>query len=319
MIMEISKREGECSQDVFWDCVDEIGWPVESASLTKAAILRAWTPEFGASFRKILEKKTLQVHEVFVEHERRNLSERQRGMYSLSDDRISDFSNHVVGLGEKVFEEEISNPKKLFGRACNSDYKESFSYVIPYEPSWHGKTFEQWASAMGYDLCKGNYEPLHDDGLNGFDDHVASLRENYQESIKGDWRKIEPDHYAKWANQISPKCSAFLSALKNPATEDEKTAVNYCKALIQYLDLLIGEDTDDALKLSEEALRSWWGLYHIAEDVGALRSVYAKLLPTSGSSRYSGENLINDHRQYMGNLPGFRCRFHLEKIRSTSG
>ena len=312
--MNFTKREGECTEGVFWDCVAEIGWPVKSATLTKAAILRAWTPEFGTSFRKIMEEKVSQVYKVFQEYEKQDLSERQRGQYYLSDDGISDFTNHVVGLGKTVFEEELADPIKLFERACNSDYQESFSYAVPYEPIGAGQSFEQWCERQGYDLDEENFSPHYMDERS-YEEYVASVRESYMGSVRGDWRKVEPDHYAKWSEQLLPDTAAFLAALEATTVEDEQMAVEFASVLLRYLNLLVNEKTKEALELSEDALRAWWSLYHIATEIKALRSAHAELLPMCGNATYSGENLINDHRQYMGGLCGFKCQFHLHEIR----
>jgi len=317
--MGITKREGECTEGVFWDCVAEIGWPVKSTTLTKADILRAWTPEFGTSFRKLMEAKVSEVYNI-VEREERRLDENMtrsttRDSYYLSDDGLSDFCNHIVGMGWAVFNDETRHPEKLFKRAAARDYEESFSYVVPYEPSWQGKTFEEFAEGMGYDLQEENFSSHRMDDRN-FEEYMASIRESYMETTRGDWRNIEAEHYARWAERILPYCAAFLAELE-PTTpvQDEQMAAEFASVLTRYLTLLVHEKTEEALEFSEDALRAWWGLYHIAEDIGALRSAHKDLLPMCGNGTYGGENLINDHRQYMGGLEGFRCRFHLKEIR----
>jgi len=84
--------------------------------------------------------------------------------------------------------------------------------------------------------------------------------------------------------------------------------------LTRYFNLLVNEKTEEALAESESALRAWWGLYHLAENVGAFRSAHKDLLPMVGNGTYGGENLINDHREFMGGISGFKCKFHLKEI-----
>lgn len=311
--MEITKREGECAEGVFWECVAEIGWPVESTTLTKATILRAWTPEFGTAFRKIMEAKTSHVYKVVGAAEKK-LDQKTRDSYYLSDDGLSDFCNHIVGMGWSVFEDETRHPEKLFKRAAAHDYEESFSYVIPYEPSTT-RSFEEWAKTVGYDIREENFSPSHMDERS-YEEYIASIRESHMECLRGDWRNIEPDHYAKSAERILPNCGAFLAALETPTVEDEQMAVEFASVLTRYLNLLVNEKTEEALEMSEDALRAWWSLYHIAVDIKALRVAHAELLPMCGNGTYGGENLINDHRQYMGELSGFKCQFHLHEIRA---
>lgn len=312
--MEITKREGECTEGVFWDCISEISWPVKSSTLVKARILRAWSPEFGTSFQKILEAKTDEVGRVFREYEEQELSASQRDRYYLSDDGIGDFCSHVVGLGWAVFNDEVRHPEKLVKRAIKRDFEECFSYVIPYEPTWQGKTFEEWAEAMGYDLREENFSTARY-GDRDFEEHISLIHESYMRCVRGDWRNIEPDHYVKWAERLLPDCAAFLANLSAPtAVDEEADAAEHASVLTRYLNLLVNEETEEALEMSEQALQSWWTLYHIAVDIGALRSAHAALLPMVGNGTYSGENLINDHRQYMGQIEGFKCRFHLTEL-----
>lgn len=313
--MNFKQRSGTCDEATFWECVAEIDWPVENTDLVKAAILRAWTPEFGTSFRKIMEEKVGEVYKV-IEVSEKELSQEVRDSYYLSDDGLSDFCNHIVGMGWNTFQSELADPSKLFARAAANDYQESFSYVVPYEPSTTD-SFEDWSTSHKHDLRKESFDPHYMDELT-YEAYIASLREAWEESRKGDWRKIEPDHYAKHAEQYLPTTAAFLAELETPTTDEERAAIDLAGTLVRYLNLLIQEKTEEALAMSEGALKAWWGLYHIASDLKALREKHVDLLPMSGTMTYGGENLINDHREFMGGLEGFKCQFHLKKIRDKA-
>ena len=314
-MIDITKREGDCDESTFWACVAEIQWPVENNDLVKAEILRAWTPEFGTAFRKILTEKENAVYKA-VEDGEKHLDQETRGSYYLSDDGLSDFCAHVVGMGWAVFSGETRDPAKLFKRAADHDYKENFSYVVPYEPSTT-RSFEDWAETMGHTLDAEHWRPDFHHPDETFDEHVALIRKNWSECILGDWAKIEPDHYAQWAAMDLPGIAAFLAELENPSTQGEVDAIEFAATLTRYFSLLVNEKTDEAVAESEDALRAWWGLYHLAENVGALRSAHRDLLPMAGAP-HGGENLINDHREFMGGLSGFKCRFHLNEIKSKA-
>ena len=308
--MRITKRSGSCDENTFWQCVAEIKWPVESVDRTKAAIMRAWTPEFGTAFRNILVEKTSHVSKVFNAAEP-GLEQSERDRYYLSDDGLSDFCAHVVGLGQEIFLDETARTDRLVKRAIAEDYEENFSYCVPYEPTTTA-SFEEWCTSRSYASREEDWDP--DDENETFDDYLAKIRENWTRCIKGDWWKIESSHYGPWAAQYLRPMTHFLAALSEPSTEDERVAIDLAGTLRRYLNLLIEQNTEEALKISELALYSWWGLYHLAVDAGALRVAHVEILPMVGDSMYGGENLINDHREFLGDQPRFRCRFHLKQF-----
>ena len=293
----ITKQEGHCYKSTFWACVAEIGWPVRDVNVVKARLLRAWTPEFGTEFRAVFEALTSAVH-VVIEREEKNLDQKTRDRYYLSDDGLSDFSAHVVGMGQAVFEAEIFDSSKLFKRAVAGDYEESFSYVIPYEPSTT-LSFEAWCEKREV--------------------FGSRARERWDHASKGDWENIESEFHAKQAAKILPGVAAFLAEIPVPLDEtgDEATGVSLASELVHYLNLLINEKTQEALAISEQALRAWWGLKFLADDVGAFRTAHRDLLPMC-ESQYWGENTINEHRQFMGGLPSFKFKFHYDEIRSKA-
>lgn len=317
--MVISKREGKCSQEVFWECVSEIGWPVKNTTLTGAKILRAWTPEFTVSFREILSEKASKVFRTFEEYEELEASQNQRGRYHLSDDGMSDFSNHVVGMGKTIFEEETKNPEKLFERAVALDYEENFSYAIPYPPFSLGRelSFELWMKSRGYDLNRSNFESSSLDDRT-FDEAMNDRNEAYLWYLEGDWRNIKAESYANKAERFLRSCEAFQDAVKDPTSEGERVAAIMAGVLRFYFKLLVDQKTQAALDISEEALRSWWHLYYISEGGGDLRDSCRAHLPMRGNRTYAGENIINDHRQYMGELDGFKSQFHFWEIREEA-
>ncbi len=49
----------------------------------------------------------------------------------LGDDSFSDLMNHIVGLGQAVYEDELTHPERVVARAHKYDFAESFLYCIP--------------------------------------------------------------------------------------------------------------------------------------------------------------------------------------------
>lgn len=282
----MKNRTGTCSEYVFWDCISEICWPIENTDLAKAKILRSWTPEFCQSFRAIANEKVLIVS-------RAARSEMDADDW-IGDDGFGDLCWHVVGLGKPIFEDEVSNPGKLSERIRNGDFRESLDYVIPHAPST-SRSLEEWAKVMGMDLGNPNTERM------------------WMQSVKGDWVMMEPSHYSKWAKELLPNVSAFVGDLERPSTDCEAAAIRHSCELVHYFNLLIHEKTVEAVCHSENAMRAWWSLYYIAERVRGLKKSHVNLL-SMANSMYSGENLINDHRQFMGGLSGFPFQKHLKEI-----
>lgn len=326
--MELKKRTGKCTEGVFWECVSEIGWSNKNgpdSTYVKRACLKAWTPEFGSSFRDILWEREGEVSRRFSTLERESLSDEERGEYYLGDDGFGDFCSHVVGMGKAVFEDELENPRKLFERARGSDYKEKFSYCIPHEANPQS-TWEKWKEMHGQaaDTTEEEWKKEWESGRYGysddtFEDYLERSRRQHIDHQIGDWSYLDPGHYVPYAKRYHRLSAAFVSELSHAEvlTKDEACALDFATLLMNYFESLVNGDTEVALGISDEATRAWWGLHYIDEDLGALRKSHAALLPMAGSP-YGGENTINDHRIYMGGLPGFKCKEHYNFLRENA-
>lgn len=317
--MELKKRTGLCTEDAFWECVAEIDWPANNEKgMTKRECLIAWTMEFGVSFRKIMETKQSEVYDLFSEFERNELTSSQRSKYYLGDDGFGDFCSHVVGCGQEVFETEMEDPMELYKRACKSDYVECFSYCIPYEPSQPGATLDEFLEARKYpkteEEWEGSYYFRDYDSYEGF---TRMLNRECRHAQIGDWQMLEWEHYAQWAEPNHSHIAAFVAEIVDPSPWESK-ALEHATLLMKYLGDLLNGKTDKALAASASALEAWWGLYYIAKDMGELREKHAELLPMISLGQYGGENLINDHRIYMGGLEGFKCQHHLNLCRKAA-
>jgi len=324
--MEMKKRSGPCTEDLFWDCVAEIDWASKpKTDQAKRAILLSWTPEFGAEFSKLLEQKERKVCKTFLAYEREELSERQRDQYYLGDDGFGDFCSHVVGMGREVFEAEVENPQKLFERACERNFKEKFSYCIPDAPS-PDTTFETWVKMHRYPITQEDYDAEKRYDLNclgdedeTFEEHMELIRRTHRDWQLGGWAYVDPGHYVPRAKSLHARAAAFVAAFEEgeELTRREGEAVVFATMLMHYFAAVVDGKTEEALLGSEEAMRAWWSLYYIDRNVGALRRQHSDLLPMAGGE-YGGENLINDHRVFMGGLDEFKCRHHLNLLIEAS-
>lgn len=321
MKMKMKKRTGKCTEDIFWDCVSEIGWKDKDEphpNRVKRACLIAWTAEFGSSFWEILGEKEGEVSRQLSNYQPRFSD----GEYSLGSDSFGDLCSHVVGLGRVTFQDEMENPQKVFWRARDENFREKFSYCIPHEANPQ-TTWEKWMEMHGA-ADEKSWEEEWESGRYGhhdatFEEHVERTRRQHVDHQLGDWSYLDPGHYVPMAKRYHSLSSAFvaeMSSLEAP-NNDEKAAMGFAALLMAYFGALVDGNTEDALSASDEALRAWWGLYYIDKDLGALRKVHAELLPMS-EGQYGGENTINDHRIYMGGLPGFKCQHHYKLLQENA-
>jgi len=303
------KRDGECNEEIFWECVTEIGWPSRSSSVIKRDLIHAWNQDFSESFRKIFGEKTRQVGKALDEYEERNEID-----YYLGDDSFSDLSAHVVGLGKDVFSREVDDTELLVKRIKASDYKESFAYCIPYAGS-STKSFEDYMTLMGYPMDEEGWSHRNSfdgDPLETFEEYMEHMREDHACARAGDWRNIEHEHYVNMAKPYQRRCEIFVKEMNEQGSlsEVEKDAVQLASELSSFFQNL---NTD----ASESALSNWWKLYMIMQS-GELRDKHAKLLPMAGNRMYGGENLINDFRFYIGNLERFKCMHHYKEMKKVA-
>jgi len=317
--MKFRKREGECDDNTFWECVAEIGWPKCESSKVSKDLLFAWTPEFAESFRKRLDRRQGEISRAFEKYEEDGFEERD---YWLGDDSFGDLMGHMVGLGKEAYEAALADLSLVVERARSGDYKESFSYCIPYPPSVTSD-FEKYMDIMGYPTTKEGWEDRASrygyDDLETYDEWIKHMKEDHLCALKGDWRYIDPDHYAVVSGPYHRRCKLFLEALgeQGSLTDAEQKAYDAIDRLVSYFQLLEKKQTDDALAASEIALQSWWLAYAIAEQ-GELRDKHVRLMPMYGNKLYGGENIINDHRRYLGDLDAFKCRHHYNKLKKAA-
>jgi len=317
--MELKKRSGTCTEETFWEVISEIDWENnQDTSVIKRACLIAWAPEFGASFRKILDKKEGEVGRALEKYE--DDPDEQRDYY-LGDDGFGDMCSHVVGLGRETFEAEVADPKKLVKRAQKSDYVECFSYGIPYEAR-PDMTWEKWSKLFGYGMTEKEFNNDYrlEDRSETFEEHMESQKRAFRDYQLGDWALLDPDHYASMAKYHFNRLMKFKDAI----AEDEGTpstheiiALDFVTLLILYFKDLVDGRTNSALAKSESAMHAWWGAHHVAVELGEIKQKHIEFLTMVGKTMYSGENLINDHRRYMGGKPAFKCKHHLKEFRES--
>ncbi len=112
-----------------WKLVAKMGWSKEADI---DAMAKFWWTKLGKetmeALRRFVDARCSDLYSAVNKYEQKNGK-----LFVGSDDGFSDLRYHVVGLGQKAFEEAMQDPRKLQDRYLKHDYKESFAYVF-HEP-----------------------------------------------------------------------------------------------------------------------------------------------------------------------------------------
>lgn len=127
----------------FWEIVDSVGWPVEDTDEAKVEVLMNTAPAEIKEFRSELDERTSKLRTLFGE-----VAEDMDENFYVSGDGLSDCVNHIVGLGQSVYETCVNCPRSIVGRYRQNEYTESFSYAVPYATEYEklGTDYYQFRS-----------------------------------------------------------------------------------------------------------------------------------------------------------------------------
>lgn len=110
-----------------WGYIKQMGWGRSSQNY--AALSREWYAKLGQRGMKQLETFVgRRVSELYAAVEKYETT--GKSLEIGSDDRMSDLTHHVVGLGKDEFDACMANPILLEKRYNKGDYKESFFYCF---------------------------------------------------------------------------------------------------------------------------------------------------------------------------------------------
>ena len=195
----MKKRNEKCSEEVFWEVVDEIDWGRKSKtnryySKVIMAAAKSWSPEFQKSFDAIFREKQGELMRFIARYEKAyNIS------CEVGDDGFSDLTAHIVGCGKKIYEESCSEPKNAVDRAHEGDYIESFSYCIPSPPSWHGMSIED-ATNKALQRIKEEKESYELDYKE--EELILQAKREAMTKVYGEMAHAMPEWYSSHAEEI---------------------------------------------------------------------------------------------------------------------
>lgn len=164
----------------FWTVVAEIGWGTKTIDFNavKVKLIRR-----GQDFCVALSNKFSDVATALY------WAAKKAG-HDYCCDSWSDTVNHVIGLGKEEFDRNMANPELLLTRMNEYNYKESFSYCLPYKDDFQRYSAEgieerRQDYLTRYEAAKGRFSMVDDDvdallGLLGSDDW-----QDHGDSLKG--------------------------------------------------------------------------------------------------------------------------------------
>jgi len=142
----------------FWDKVAQIGWGTKTTDYgtIKRDLLKAWTPE-----------KAEKMSDVFGMLSNALYVKCDKVVDGVGDDSFGDLRAHIIGLGREEFNRVMENPKLAQERINKGDYKESFSYCLPYasdyallDPAKYVERAHYIVSALKEGLGDDRFEPV---------------------------------------------------------------------------------------------------------------------------------------------------------------
>lgn len=277
----MKQRKGTCTKDTFWDAVAEIGWGTKTTDykVVERGILENWDNEFIRSFDDMLRELRGELASTVERYENRN-----NVSCGCGDDGFSDLTHHVVGLGKDAYEAAMKDPRLVVRRGQDYEYTESFSYCIPHVPAHQSKelTFEQ-AIEKAREIHGERY------GEDDDEDFELYLKGEALELMLGPKAKLDPRHYAFWAQRDIPD----LEHLKESPFASEFPELD---EILGMLKTVAGGDisplvNDPGLKDKVKNLRE------SREKLYRQKMQELEVLKSRGCSI---DNLVSDAREYLG-------------------
>lgn len=135
--------------DKFWEIVKALDWKdlckVENGKLRKEKAFQTFkelglTPlnvegfhQFAVACRKVLQDKVEEYS--LLKFGDRHEFPNNSGVINVGDDGFWDLCAHIVGLGDKIYEDVCKNPEKILNY---SDYVENFEYLF------NSEDYQKW-------------------------------------------------------------------------------------------------------------------------------------------------------------------------------
>lgn len=120
--LQEARYAGTANERMWWDFVDAAQWTKDFDYRRIEDMLRRTDPKIAKELEEIYRK--LQ-HDLYL-----YLDDKVKG---VSDDGFSDLLAHIVGSGEKVYNQVMNDWKVAQGIIRNREYREGFQYIWHYQ------------------------------------------------------------------------------------------------------------------------------------------------------------------------------------------
>ena len=184
----VTHHEARMSTSNFWTAVDQAGCGRDhNYKRIKELFLERFTQreadEFRATFSDLKAK---------LEQKLDRWAEDNDKEFGLGDDSWGDFLAHIIGMGKHEYDVVMRDPDRGYERAVNGNFKESFSYGIPYKDDYEDQSrqpksngtldlFGAWALP---DNFRRNLINIVEDDIKGLEQLVANIESWSQQDFK---------------------------------------------------------------------------------------------------------------------------------------
>lgn len=126
----------EVSEDLFWEMVDEVGWPDVDIDSAKIKLMQRYDVQTMARFREIFARKSSELSDAAA--------------VDWCCDGWDDTRAHIVGLGRLEYQRNLLNPSLIRDRYHNYQFRESFAYCLPFSDDYDLLSDSAYAKRCAY-------------------------------------------------------------------------------------------------------------------------------------------------------------------------
>ena len=207
------RRKTAFSEANFWAFVDGTGWGRKTTDYNaiKENLMSRLDADSAAKMRDILDRKKMELSKAVRDHEEDTGEELEAG-----GDTRDDLFSHIVGMGLREFRKNEADPSLIIERYENGDYRESFSYAIPWRSDYRK---QRDTGPQSGDLFK--------DGDRVYlSDLPSSMAKGYRDAAKR----------MGAAGQKALAAYAAFEAAMMDAKQAKKDAAKIQRVMVRYLD-----------------------------------------------------------------------------------
>jgi hypothetical protein len=193
----------------FWSLVKDCRWSEDySYPRIKKFLMKTLTKEEVAQFSAYFSKVNDEVYKIMDAHDK-YLKKTEGHGYGLGDDSFGDLCSEVIGRGESFFNSVKKDPAIAATMARNRDYRESFSYGIPWESD--------------YRYLEADY---------------------YIKRVENELEQINEEKWSKYNNEINDTISKYKTILEEAVDKKDFSVILNYRNELQTLSSFIKKEAE---------------------------------------------------------------------------